>query len=75
MRYTDKWVYYQVVGIVKDPDRFGKGDAARPAIYLSQLQLPSSYLSLIVRTTGEPRLLAPMVRTAALQIAPGYMMV
>ncbi|MGE5359034.1 MAG: ABC transporter permease [Bacteroidales bacterium] len=75
MRYTDKWVYYQIVGVMKDPDRFGKGDAARPALYLSQLQVPIGHLSLIVRTSGDPRPLARMLRAAALQIAPGYMMV
>jgi putative ABC transport system permease protein len=60
---------------VKDPDRFGKGDAARPALYLSLLQVPLSHLSLIVRTSGDPRPLAGMLRPAALQISPGYMMV
>ena len=75
LHYTDRWVYYQIVGIVKDPDRFGKGDAARPALYLSLLQVPLSHLSLIVRTSGDPRPLAGMLRPAALQISPGYMMV
>ena len=75
LRYTDKWVYYQVVGIVKEPDRLGKGDAARPALYLSQLQVPISHLSLVVRTSGDPRSLARILRPAVLQISPGYMMV
>ncbi len=74
-RYTDRWVYYQIVGVVKEPDRFGKGDAARPALYVSQLQVPISNLSLIVHTSGDPRPLARMLRPAALRIAPGYMMV
>jgi putative ABC transport system permease protein len=65
----------QVVGVVRESERFGKGDQAQPAVYLSESQLPPNHRSVIVRTTGDPRSLARTVRQAALQIYPGQMFV
>jgi putative ABC transport system permease protein len=72
---TDTRVWYQIVGIVKEAERFGKGESAPPAVYLSISQVPLSHRSVIVRTAGDPRALAGAVRGAALQIYPKQMFV
>jgi predicted permease len=75
VRYTDDVVSYLIVGIVRESDRFGKGDQAQPAVYLSESQVPLNRRSVVVRTTGDPGAVAGRVREAALQIYPGQMFV
>jgi predicted permease len=55
-----------IVGVVDDAIRREITDTPQPEIYSSVLQAPpdSGDLSLIVRTTGEPRQLAPALRAA-----------
>jgi putative ABC transport system permease protein len=74
-RFTDKRISYLVIGIVKEPERFGNGDSPQPAMYLSMSQVPLSGRSVIVRTTGDPRAVAGAVREVALQMYPGQMFV
>jgi len=66
---------YLIVGVVSESERFGKGDQAPPAVYVSESQPPPNRRSVIVRTTGNPGSLARAVREAALQIYPGQMFV
>ena len=75
MRYTNDLVSYLIVGTVQEPERFGTGDEAQPAVYLSELQVPLNLRSVVVRTSGDPEFLASAVRWAALQIYPGQMLV
>jgi putative ABC transport system permease protein len=75
-RLTDQDVGYTIVGIVREPKQFGSGETPTPAVYLAYSQvLPPSFVSAIVRTTGEPQGLAAAMRNAALQIIPGHMLV
>jgi hypothetical protein len=75
-RSTDKDISYTIVGIVREPKRFGSGEMPLPAVYLSYSQvLPSSFVSAIVRTAGAPQGLATAMQDAASRIVPGHMLV
>ena len=52
----------EVVGVVGDMRRAGLDAPARPAVFYPYLQEPSSALSLVIRTSGAPKELAPAVR-------------
>ena len=75
IRDTDKEIYYTIVGIVREPKRFGSGDTPDPAVYLNYWQVPLAYFSVVVRTAGTPQGIATALRSAALQIVPGQMFV
>jgi predicted permease len=75
IRYTNDVVWYLVVGVVGESERFGKGEQAQPAVYLPEPQIPLNRRSVVVRTTGDPGAVAGAIRQAALQIYPGQMFV
>ncbi len=62
---------FQIVGIVREPPRFGAGDTAPPAVYIPFTQAPMRNLAVIIRTDMNPRRVAGIVRDRVLQIAPG----
>ena len=67
--------WYTIVGIIHEPKRFASGETPDPAVYLPYTQMPVRFSSVVVRTMGEAKGLAAAMRSAALQIAPGYMFV
>jgi len=73
-RETDKAQLYTVVGVIREPKRFGTGLDAAPSIFLSIQQSPG-YRFVLIRTFGNPSALSNAVRDAALAMAPGEMMV
>jgi putative ABC transport system permease protein len=73
--FTDHRESYAIVGIVREPKRFGTGEAPEPAVYLSTGQVPLNFYSVLVRTSGDPRSVAGPLRDAALKLAPGQMFV
>ena len=73
--YSGKPPSYTIVGIVHEPKRFASGETPDPAVYLPYAQMPVPFSSIIVRTKGETKGLEAAMRSAALQIAPGYMFV
>jgi predicted permease len=50
-----------VVGVAADIKEFRLNEQPRPVMYISQRQFPSSYLHLVVRTSGPPQLLTEAV--------------
>jgi predicted permease len=73
--FTEHRESYAIVGIVREPKRFGTGETSEPAVYLSTGQVPLNFYSVLVRTAGDPRRLAGPLRAAALKLAPGQMFV
>jgi predicted permease len=56
----------EVIGIVGDVREWGPTNAARPTIFLSHEQFPVGYMTVAIRTSGDPTtLLAPARRALA----------
>lgn len=62
-----------IVGVVENVRHEGLGAAAKPELYLpfAQLPNPSSAMTIVVRTAGEPLTLAAGLRRAVAEIDPG----
>jgi putative ABC transport system permease protein len=60
----------EVVGIVGNVRHGALRAAAQPEIYLAQSQLPRTYMSMVVRTDGDPALLATAVTAAVHTLDP-----
>jgi predicted permease len=75
LRFTDKDVWYTIVGVIREPKRFATGDAPQPTVYLSDSQVPLSFASVIVRSAANPKGIAAAMHEAALQMVPGHMFV
>jgi len=67
--------FYTVVGVIRDPKRFGKGQASLPTVYVSYAQLPLPAVTVLVRAVRDPRQIASTIRKAAENILPGQMFV
>ena len=53
---------YEIVGVAGDVSQMGLDSEPWPEIYLPFSQAPSSAMVVMIRTTGDPELLAPAVR-------------
>src|SRR4030095_13687226 len=62
--------FCEIVGVVGDVKHFGPDAEARPQIHFSHLQSPSKWMSLIVRTTGNPLSLVAAARAEVRAIDP-----
>jgi putative ABC transport system permease protein len=51
----------EIVGVVADTKHAGLDSVARPMIYWAMKQFPTNFMTLVVRTTGDPMRLAPAV--------------
>jgi putative ABC transport system permease protein len=58
----------EIVGIVKDVHHVGLDSLPRPMIYWAMPQFPSNFMSVVVRTTGDPMHLAGVLRSAVHEI-------
>ncbi|HEY7213799.1 MAG TPA: ABC transporter permease [Thermoanaerobaculia bacterium] len=65
-----EWPWRTVVGIVKDVKQYGLDRESTPQMYLPQAQVPTSYMTLVVQTAGDPLSLAAPVRAAILKLDP-----
>ena len=74
IRYTTEKVSYTIVGIVREPKQLGTGNTANPTVYLDYSQVPLPSFSVIVRTAGTPRGITTALRSTALRIVPGQML-
>ena len=54
--------YREVIGVVGDTKHFGLDQDERPATYLPFAQTPRPFMSLVVRTSGDPMALARSVQ-------------
>jgi predicted permease len=61
---------YEVVGVVGDVRFGGPRSAPKPEIYLPHAQRSYLILNVVVRTTGDPRALAPAVRATLRELDP-----
>jgi predicted permease len=60
----------EIVGVVGDVHDFGLDAEAQPQMYAPFDQWPMSYLSVVVRTTGEPTALAAAARRIVRELDP-----
>jgi predicted permease len=63
-------VWRTVVGVAGDTRHFGIRDGTRPAIYLPYEQVPSTGMTMVLRTDGEPLDLAADARGAVSSVDP-----
>lgn len=62
---------FKIIGVIHEPLRFGTGNRAPPAVYISLLQTPWRWVTVVARAHGDPRGVAGALREAALEVAPG----
>src|SRR5208337_1481777 len=74
-RLTSENFAYTIVGVVREPKRFGGGGDPQPAVYLAFSQVPLANFSVLVRNAGDPHPIARAVHGAALEILPRQMFV
>lgn len=60
----------EIVGVVGDITLTSLGEEQRPAIYLPMAQLPIGALTFVVRASGDPSSLGPLVRAAVREVDP-----
>ncbi len=58
--------FREVVGVVGDVEQYGLGLPSRPQIYMPHAQFADGYVTLILRTAGDPATLAEPLRRAVL---------
>ena len=51
----------EIVGVVSDTKHAGLDSVARPMIYWAMKQFPTNFMTLVVRTNGDPMRLAPAI--------------
>ncbi|HEX3085349.1 MAG TPA: FtsX-like permease family protein, partial [Pyrinomonadaceae bacterium] len=59
-RGPDKW--REIVGVVRDVKHFGLDSDAPPTMYFPMRQVPARGMDLVVRTSGDPLSMAPVLR-------------
>src|ERR1051326_626619 len=67
------WVnlpWWEIVGIVSDVRYDGLTNAVDPAYYLPYAQIPDSGMDLVVKTSGDPKLLIPAIRAEFRSLDP-----
>jgi predicted permease len=67
---TVPWGESRVVGIVGDVRQTRLADAPPPAVYFSQLHAPRLLATLVVRTAGNPMMLAAPIRQLIREVDP-----
>ncbi|HEV8237963.1 MAG TPA: ABC transporter permease [Thermoanaerobaculia bacterium] len=60
----------QIVGVAGDTRQFGLDTPAEPEIYIPHAQDPWPWVSVVVRTRGEPRALLPSIERAVWSLQP-----
>jgi putative ABC transport system permease protein len=61
---------FEIVGVVHDVKSAGLAAASEPAYYLPATQVPLADMTILVRTTSEPKSLVPALRQAVWSIDP-----
>jgi putative ABC transport system permease protein len=60
----------EIIGIVGDVKYESLVDEAKPAVYLPHAELTYSFMTLVIRTTGDPAEMAPALRSEVRAIDP-----
>ena len=68
---TNKTYWYEIVGVVGDMHRQGLERTAIPEYYGPYFPSPNGRADLVLRTNGDPLLVAPLVRKAVTAAVPG----
>jgi putative ABC transport system permease protein len=68
---TNKTYWYEIVGVVGDMHRQGLERTAIPEYYGPYFPSPNGRADLVIRTNGDPLLVAPLVRKAVTAVVPG----
>jgi len=58
----DEPVWREIVGVARDVKNFGVRQGSRYAMYTPQEQIPSPFMSVVVRTAMDPEAAVPMLR-------------
>jgi putative ABC transport system permease protein len=66
---------YDIIGIVSEPRRFGDGEQPAPTVYVPFSQRPLPSVTVLVRTRADPRMIGDRLRSTALNLDPGNMIV
>jgi predicted permease len=75
VRHMDPDTAFTIVGVVKEPARFGSGKRAEPSAYFSLAQVPETGVVALAVATDDSRSVIGGLREAALNILPGQMLV
>ena len=70
----DEKHWMQVVGIIRDVKHYGLDQEMRPSVFLPYRQMPTSAMSIALRTAIDPHALASAAREAQRQIDPDLAM-
>jgi predicted permease len=62
----EKWL--EIVGVTTDVKQFGLDEENKPNFYQPYRQKEVAFMSLLLRTTGEPATLIPMLRSRILEV-------
>jgi putative ABC transport system permease protein len=62
--------YRTIVGVIGDIKNFGLAQESRNAIYFPFTQLPTGFMSMVLRTSGDPSLLAASARATVAEMDP-----
>ena len=60
----------EIVGVVADHKLYGLDASIEPAVYVPHMQAASAFMSLAVRTEGDPAAMAPAIRREILKLDP-----
>jgi putative ABC transport system permease protein len=60
----------EIVGVVADTKHTGLDSTARPMIYWAMKQFPTNFMTLVVRTAGDPMRLAPAIAREVRALEP-----
>lgn len=66
---------YEIIGVVSEPRRFGAGETSPPTVYVPFSQRPLPHVTALVRTKGNPQFIVDRLRSAAVDMDPGNMVV
>jgi predicted permease len=70
MHFGSMFSHFRIVGVVNEARRFGTGEPARPAVFVSLNQVPLRNIAVIARTSANAAALSGALEEASSKIAP-----
>ncbi len=62
------WTWFEIVGVVGDTRYYGLSNEPKPEIYVAHAQVPRSYMSIAIRTGGDPAAVISTIRREVLAL-------